>query len=216
MSKVIGTGLDSYLQRQAREQAMNIVLNARDQADNMVKTEERKAAQAETEAIERVVAERQAKEREARAQARLAAQREGTRVRQQLIDRLWDEAARALQNYHTRDQAERLDTLRRLAVDAAHQLAEPKWTMEIAVSEADQALLDTENLTTIAESVRPMGVQNVTVAERPGTISGGLIARKTGSRQIVDNSFDERLSLVRRTLRDDIVKHLSGKETEER
>jgi len=193
---------------------MNILLNARERAEEMVRAAEREAAAAQAEARNRTIEQLESKKRQARAQARLAAQRTNTRARQQLIDRLWDDAVRELRSYHARSEGERLDSLAHLALDAAAQLAQDDWELEIAVTEADQSLLTEENLRKIAARLREFGVKRVTLAGRAEPIWGGLVARKIGGRQIVDNSFNERLALVQRTLRDRIARRLSGEQSD--
>jgi vacuolar-type H+-ATPase subunit E/Vma4 len=51
-------------------------------------------------------------------------------------------------------------------------------------------------------------VTNVELDDEPAAIWGGVIVRRTDVRRMVDNSFNARLLLVQRQLRDQVYRRL--------
>jgi len=60
-----------------------------------------------------------------------------------------------------------------------------------------------------------LGVNSLTLADEPAHIWGGVIARRDAVRQMVDNSWNERLALARRVLRDQVYRQLTSDEQPE-
>ncbi len=212
MLKVIGGGLEAHVYREARERALNIVMEAQEEADRLVREAEERASTERATAIQRATDDLDDRRRQAMAQARLTARRASVSRRQALIDGLWASAEKALRTMADAPDDVRLQALYNLLEDAAAQLAESSWTMEIAVSSRDLALLSGDFLAEAKGRLGRYGVTQIQVAEASAPIIGGLVARKIGSRQIVDSSFEERLALARRMLRDEIERLLAGDE----
>ncbi len=209
MLKAIGSGLETHMHREARERALNTVMEAQEEAERLLREAE-EAAQAERlAAVARTTEDLAARRRQALAQARLAARRAAVAQRQALLDSLWARAAQRLQALAEEPDDARRKVLANLLEDAAAQLAGPSWTMQVAVAAQDLPLLSAAYLASLGERLAIYGVAGVELAHDAAPILGGVIARKTGSRQMVDNSFDERLALTRRMLRDEIERRLT-------
>jgi len=208
MARAIGSGLDAYVHREARERALNTVMEARDEAARLIASAEESARGLLAEAIARSEAAREARLREATAQATLAARREVVRRRQEFLDAFWAEAADRLRQLADAPRETRLEILGNLVEDAAAQLAGSAWEMRIDVTAHDRPLLTAEVVNGLLSRVQAYGVTSLAVAEGDMPAMGGVIARKVGSREIVVNTFDERLALAKRSLRDEVERRL--------
>jgi len=203
MAAIIGSGLESYLRRQARERAMNQIAKAREKAREIL---EQAAAEAE-----RVRQEIQAKahreiaeqRKRALAQARLNAQQMIIRRREEFLERLWQEVARRLQRFD--DQEKRLVAIERLLEDAIAQLGE--GPVLIQVNDQDRALLVKE-LRRLMDSLQ--FTNKMEISQDPASIWGGVIVRRLDSNQLVDNSFNYRLAVAKATLRDTVYRLLTS------
>ena len=209
MATIIGSGLEGYLHRQARKRALNLIAEAKEEAR---RTLER--ATAETEALRlrmRAETERAIEEerRRAVAQARLQAKLLVTSRVEEILTELWDRAADELQRAAEGEPEERLELVARLTLDAAEQLG--GGTLELAVNAADRPLLTREYLQTLATRL-PQGIDSaqLLLSEEEAPIWGGVIVYRQDANQLVDNSLDQRLDLVRRTMRDEVSRLLSS------
>lgn len=210
MSRVIGGGLDAYLNREARERALNVVMEAREAAERLVAEAKTETAARREEVLARTREGLERQKRQAIARARLEARREVAARRQEFLDRLWREAQARLEHHGDDDPAERLRVLGALLRDAAEQLG--GGDLEVAVGAGDRALLTPEVLRAWSDCLRRLGVTDLTPSEEPAPIHGGVVARRRGTPQMVDNSFEGRLALVRRTLRDEVGMRLVPRE----
>ena len=104
--------------------------------------------------------------------------------------------------------------LRHLLVDAAAQLAEPSWRLQVVVTARDRALLTRHVLDELRERLAAYGVTEIEVLDEDLQATGGVVARKAGSRETVANTWDERLAVARRVLRDEVDRLLAAGEPE--
>jgi V/A-type H+/Na+-transporting ATPase subunit E len=206
MPRIIGSGLESYLHRQARERALNRTAEAQEQARQMLEQ-----AHAEAEALKqqweaqtaRSVEERR---RRALAQGRLRSKQTFWRRQEELMQHVWQQAEEALR-VSTPDQ--RLATLIRLLDDAARQLN--GGPLEVQTNAADRALLDEVRLQDQFQQLRETrGVTQLALAAEPAPIMGGVIVRRLDANQLVDNSYDERLALAQQSLRNQVYHLLTS------
>ncbi len=202
MSVIIGSDLEAYLHRKVREQALNRIAQAEEEARQVI---EKTTAEMETMRLEnerrvaRIIEERR---RRALAQARLKAKLTFIHRREEIVERLWREAEARMRDYG--DAAQRLALNERLLAEAAAQLG--GGDLEIQVNAADRALFSADVLQKLIAELSPScGVTQLTLAETPAAIWGGVIVRRAN--ELVDNSLNERMDIAKRTLRD-AVYHL--------
>ena len=210
MATIIGSGLEGYLHRQARRRALNLVAEAKEEAQRTLDR-----ANAEIEAMrlriraetERTIGDRR---RRAVAQARLQAKLAVTVRAEATLVELWDQAAAGLQHCAGGGPEGRLELIARLAQDAAEQLG--GGSLELVVDAADRPLLTPEFLETLAERLSggDGGATHLSLSPEEAPIWGGVIVYRHDAKQLVDNSLDERLALVRRTMRDEVARLLSS------
>ena len=199
MATIVGSDLEAYLHRQARERALNCVAQAEDEARQLLgeATAEIEALRLESERrVAKVVEE---KRRRAIAQARLKAKLTLIHRREEIVERLWREAEARLRT--PGDAAQRLALLERLLADAAAQLE--GGDLQVQANAADRALLDGTALQDMAQWLQSAhGVIRLTLAEDAAPIWGGVIVRRGA--ELVDSSLNERLAVAKRALRDTI------------
>jgi V-type H+-transporting ATPase subunit E len=199
MATIVGSDLEAYLHRQARERALNRVAQAEDEARQLLgeATAEIEALRLENERrVAKVVEE---KRRRAIAQARLKAKLTLIHRREEIVERLWREAESRLRT--PGDAAQRLALLERLLADAAAQLE--GGDLQVQANAADRALLDGTALQDMAQWLQSAhGVIRLTLAEDAAPIWGGVIVRRGA--ELVDSSLNERLAVAKRVLRDTI------------
>ena len=199
MATIVGSDLEAYLHRQARERALNCVAQAEDEAGQLLgkATAEIEALRLENERrVAKVVEE---KRRRAIAQARLKAKLTLIHRREEIVERLWREAESRLRT--PGDAAQRLALLERLLADAAAQLE--GGDLQVQANAADRALLDGTALQDMAQWLQSAhGVIRLTLAEDDAPIWGGVIVRRGA--ELVDSSLNERFAVAKRVLRDTI------------
>ena len=199
MATIVGSDLEAYLHRQARERALNRVAQAEDEARQLLgeATAEIEALRLENERrVAKVVEE---KRRRAIAQARLKAKLTLIHRREEIVERLWREAESRLRT--PGEAAQRLALLERLLADAAAQLE--GGDLQVQANAADRALLDGTALQDMAQWLQSAhGVIRLTLAEDAAPILGGVIVRRGA--ELVDSSLNERLAVAKRVLRDTI------------
>jgi vacuolar-type H+-ATPase subunit E/Vma4 len=219
MVRVIGSGLDSQLHREARERALNVVMEARDEAERLLREAEADAEAQRASVLQESEEALADRERQALAQARLTAQRESIRRRQALLDTLWQRAAEGLRALAAAPEDDRRRMIANLLIDAAAQLAGPDWRLEVAVTAQDRPLLTRSFLADLGERLAAYGVSEIEVLDEDLQAIGGVVAHKAGregSRQMVDNSWDERLAVARRVLRDEVERLLAAEREPDR
>jgi len=205
MATIVGSDLEAYLHRQARERALNRVAQAEDEARQLLgeATAEIEALRLENERrVAKVVEE---KRRRAIAQARLKAKLTLIHRREEIVERLWREAESRLRT--PGDASQRLALLERLLADAAAQLEGADilhpGDLQVQANAADRALLDGTALQDMAQWLQSAhGVIRLTLAEDAAPIWGGVIVRRGA--ELVDSSLNERLAVAKRVLRDTI------------
>jgi vacuolar-type H+-ATPase subunit E/Vma4 len=204
MATIIGSGLEVYLHRQAREQALNHIAEAQEQARKIIEQANVEIAAVQQGAEARTNQAVGEQRRRAQAQARLRAKQTHVRRQEEFIQRLWTEAEAHLKALS--EPGERLAILTRLLADAARQLG--GGALELQTNAADRTLFAGRVLDEMAQNLYAQGVTQLTLADAAAPILGGVIVRRTDVRQLVDNSFDERLALAKRTLRESVFRVL--------
>lgn len=207
MTGAIGDRLDSYVPRQARERALNHIAEARDRAQQILDqaTAEADAMRASIrhDALLKVEEQR----RQAIAQAELEAKQTVLGRREELIQRLWKETESRLLEQAKGDPSGRVESISRLVADAAAQLSD--GPLEIQVAERDRPLLTSLVLEGMREQLQAAcDTDGLAVAQKAAPIWGGVIVRRTDTNQLVDNSLDYRLALVKRVQRDELCRLL--------
>lgn len=137
MSTTIGSGLESYLHRQAQEQAMNIIEQARNEADEIVSRVENEIDAMRRQALDNARRTVDDQRRQAIAEARLHANEILVSREEEIIHRVWCEVEAALRGAW-KEQDRRL-SLRCLIRDAAAQL--DGGPLVVHCAEEDKALL---------------------------------------------------------------------------
>jgi vacuolar-type H+-ATPase subunit E/Vma4 len=210
MATIIGSDLEAYLHRQAREQALNLVAAAEEEARQLVAktTIEIDALRLGNE--QRTARMVEEKRRRALAQARLRAKLNLVRRREEIVERLWGDAEARLRDLAAGEAVQRLALIERLIVDSAAQLAH--GTLEIQVNATDRTLLDENTLQAIGQHLQQRLDQqdpaHLVLAPTAAPIIGGVIVRQGA--QLVDNSLDERLAVAKRSLRDTVYRLLAS------
>ena len=199
MGTVIGSGLKAFLHRQAREQAMNVLAEAREMAQKIANEAAAQAARETQEITAKAEASLGGKSQRALTQAHHSARLTLVRRQGQVAEQVWGlarERIRAL------SADARRNSLRALIVDAIRQLGAAD--LVIVCAAADRALL-AELIESEGDDLRA----RLTLAEESAEIMGGVRVMCVDSNRLVDNSWDERLRLMQRTRRDEVFAELS-------
>lgn len=212
MATIIGSGLEGYLHRQARKRALNMIAEAKEEARHTLEQATsdiealRQRLRAET---ERTIGDRR---RRTVAHARLQAKLLVTRRVEEILDELWHRAESELQRSAEGEPEERLEMIARLTRDAVEQLG--GGTLELAVNAADRPLLTPEYLQALAARLpQADGSTQLVLSQDEAPIWGGVIVYRRDANQLVDNSLDQRLALVQRTMRDEVARLLASNGT---
>jgi len=202
MASIIGSGLESYVHSHARKRALDLIGEAKAEAQRLIEQ-----ATVEGKATRREIGQRTARTIEARqrqtiAQARLETKRALLQRRERCLDRVWREAEARLQRYGQGNSSQRLALIERLLDDAASQLG--GGPLEIGVAKQDRDLMTPKVLQQMAQRLQTTReVTSLTVTETTVPAWGGVFVRRTDFQQTVDNSLEGRLALARRSLRDE-------------
>ena len=212
MATIIGSGLEGHLHRQAREQALNIIAEAREKAAQITRQAQDEAQALRRDSQESAARAIEEKRRQALAKAQLKAKQSAVRCQEEMMERLWAEAEASLRA--ERDAASRLAILERLILDAAAQLGGGRLLAQ--VNQADQPLLAGALPRVRAALQAAYPGASLELAASPAPIWGGVIVRRSDANQLVDNSYEERLALAKRTLRDAAYQLLLAPDAAER
>jgi len=196
--RIIGSGLEGYLHRKARERALNLAAEAKAQAQKILEEASQQAEALEQQILQEAQEKAAKKRRQILAQAELQAKQVLLQYRETLLQRVWRECEERLR--HIDDPDQRLQILKALIRDAAEQLGAQQ--LQVQVNEKDQALLKEGALAQIAAE---LGL-DLTLAPEPAPIMGGVIVRH--AKELVDNSLDTRLGTARQSLRDEVYRRL--------
>ena len=128
-----------------------------------------------------------------------------TREHEQMIQKLWQAAEERLRAI--KGQEERLETIEQLLLDAALQLGGGPLRIQVAAEdhEAVAVALPAWQKALAASC----DVVSLDLEDETPKIWGGVIVRRTDVRRLVDNSFNARLLLVQRQLRDQVYRRLA-------
>lgn len=211
MTSIVGTGLEGYIKRNARERALNRIAEAEIEARRLTEHAEAQATAILEQATENAKLVAQQTRQRALAQAEIEAQAISLKRRESVLQRVWQLAREQLCGLSPTQRAE---SLLALVVDAAAQLGGPELLLEINADDAP--LLTDELLAEMAERVRPFGVERLRLANNSADILGGVIVRCPATpgvaQRLVDNSWDERLRLAYDTIRDEVYALLAAPE----
>ena len=206
MATVIGTGLESYIKRNARERALNHIAEAQSEAQAILDQSAKRAQLIREETHTNTLKTIAENQRRLAAQAQLKAQQLRLGRREAMIDRVWHSARECLEEMGS--PAQRREMLHHLLADAAAQLG--GGPIEVQVNEKDRALLGGAMLQDITSDLqRTYGISEITVAPQPAYILGGVIVRRLDIPEMVDNSLDYRLALAKQGLRDGVYRLLT-------
>lgn len=207
MATIIGTGLESYIKRNARERALNRIAEAKKQAEEILAQAAQRVALIKSESEANALKAIEEHQRRLAAQAQLRARQIRIRHREEVIERVWEEVRARLMNISSPD--ERLAILKNLLEDAAAQLQSS--ALEVQVNAQDQALLTADVLAEIrARLGEKYGLQELRLSSQPADIWGGVLVRSLETPELVDNSLNERLALAKKMLRDTVYHLLTS------
>ncbi|MHB0856987.1 MAG: V-type ATP synthase subunit E [Anaerolineae bacterium] len=209
MATIIGTGLESYLHRQAREQALNYIAEAKEEANKIIARAERDSqslAEVSNAKMHRAAIERS---RRALAQAQLKANKTLIRRREELLGRLWERIEQELATYPALSDKTRYAMIERMVFEAAAAL--PGGPLVLQVNEQDRGLFTADVMVNLSQRLQEaFGTPSISLSTESAPILGGVIVRRSDRNQLVDFSLDQRLALAKRTLHDDVVRLLSS------
>lgn len=201
----ISTGiraLASAILDDAKAEADRIVAEAREAARRAREQAEREAA----EIRRRIEAEAEREithlKQQALAMARLEAQRILLKRREELIEKVFTQAAEQLE--HVREKPDYKALLRGLLIDAVERLGEPAECV-VRLAGRDRSLLGEEELKQLTE--RWQGRVQLRLGD-PAEISGGVVLEADGGRKRYDNSLAARLERERTRLRPEVYRLL--------
>ena len=206
MATIVGSGLESYIKRNARERAMNGIARADAEAGEILRRSDQRVRMIRQESQALTEAKIEANHRRLLAQAELESQ--GVRItrREAMLEEVW--TAARLRLLGLIDPGERRMILDRLLVDAACQLGGGR--LVVRVSEQDRLLLNRDTLLQLESDLESQcGPTELELAPEPAHIMGGVIVQSQDGRRLVDNSWDGRLLLARDVLRDQVYHRLT-------
>ncbi len=196
MATIIGSGLESHLHRQAREKAMNILAEAKDQAEQTVSLAQQEVEQIHNRADARAQAQIVERRRRALAKAQLEAKQRVTRAQEAIMDEVWAQIEARLEGQTSQERAA---LLRGLIADAARQLGGGALEVHCRADDRERVA---STLADVATQLTTEGwPTELALGSEPAPLRGGVLVRRSTGRELVDNSLDERLSLARRELR---------------
>jgi V/A-type H+-transporting ATPase subunit E len=207
MTSIVGTGLEGYIKRNARERALNRLAEAEIEARQIAERAERRAAQIREQASALATELAEAARQRILAQASLDAQAVQVRGREAVLQSVWQLAREHLAEFAPQ---ERMAAITALLQDAAEQLGGGDLILQ--VNARDAALLDDVAMEALRDSVEPLGVTSLALDEARPPIMGGVVVHRIdrtpgasrAARRLVDNSWDERLRLSYQALREEV------------
>lgn len=209
MTTIVGTGLEGYIKRNARERALNRIAEAEIEARRLVERAEQRAATITEEAASQIEASCASMRQRTLAQADIEASGLRLRRREALLRQVWQ---RAREQLGALSAAERLESLVALVLDAATQLGGGE--LRLQVSSADASLLSPEVMDALVARTRSMGVTDIQLLPTPADVMGGVVVsalpQPGAAQRLVDNSWDERLRLAYDAFRDEITAMLAA------
>ncbi len=200
MNTVIGKGLEAFINQEAREKALGILDEARTKAEQRVKDAEKQAAGDVRKTVNAQAAGIQSREKQAIAQLKLDAHRHLIAHQEEIIDQIWQKAIAELDGIKDAAETHRIEVLTALIRDALEQFGKDRARLQLA--EHDLPLATEDQLKAWQKIGLEHGVQEIVLNTEPAAMMGGAILTNDDETVIVDNSFDERLRLVKQDLRD--------------
>ena len=210
MARVVGSfdDLAAAVQQAAHLRANDRAEEARARAEQMEHDARERGEQIEAEVLE--AARRRADEQRSQrlAEAMQTAKRERLAAREDILDRVWDQAERKLRDMVDDDRY--VDVLHQLARLAVEALGPGRLTL--AADARGHDLLTEDRLRTWSEE-RSEAVEAPVDLERASeTLDtwGGIVVTTHEGRKRMDARFSSRLEAARRQLRDQIFERLMG------
>jgi vacuolar-type H+-ATPase subunit E/Vma4 len=204
MAAIIGSGLESYIKRHAREQALNQIAEAESQAARVLEQANTRVRLIEAETDENTQRQIAQNRRRLIARATLQARQALVERREALMATVWERVSAALRAPQARET--RLALLERVIAQAAEQLG--GGALEVQANAEDLALL-TKALPTLEQRLPAQAAPALTLAAEPAPIWGGAIVRRLDTHEVVDNSLNQRLRLAQESLREQVFEWLT-------
>jgi len=196
------TSITKEILEDAEKEAEKIILRAEAEADRILKNAKEKAERRYN-AIIRDGKERiRVKERQMISLFDLESKNRMLRAKEEIINEVFDEALKRLQRYTLTEDY--MNCLFRLILEASGQIRSD--TLIIRLNERDSKILTEEK---INEFSRRMGIKLIKSEETVDCI-GGVIVMTPDERIVVDNTFENRLRLLKDSLRVRVAEILFG------
>ena len=184
----------------AEKEAEALILKAEAQAEKILE-EARKEAEKRYNSIIKENEERmRAEERQLSSLFELEAKNRLLKVKEELIEEVYDEALRRLRNFTLTE--EYLNCLLRLISEASRRI--PSKELKIQLNERDRCRLTEKHLRDLSKSI---GVR-ITKSEKRINCIGGVVIASSDGKMVIDNTFENRLRSLKNTLRARIAKIL--------
>ena len=200
MNTVIGKGLESFINQEAREKALGILDEAREKAEQRVTEAEKQAAVDVRRTVNAQATVIQSHEKQAIAQLKLDAHRFLIAHQEENVEEIWQKATKELAEIQNASSERRAEILTTLIADALEQFGADRAKLQLA--EHDLPLATEEQLKAWHKLGAEHGVKEIVLIPEPAAIMGGAILTDDDETIVVDNSFEERLRLVEQDLRD--------------
>ncbi|MHB9032361.1 MAG: V-type ATP synthase subunit E [Anaerolineae bacterium] len=204
----IGKGLEAYLHRQVTEIALNQLAEAREQAANI---KERALVELEQQRQQLSKGnEREQREERQRilAKAKLEVLGHSVTTREQFLQQVWQRVEKELRTFNSTSPKSRVGVLEALIMDAADQLEGGDLVIQVAQFDGDLAV---QALKEIEANLKAKWQESALhLNPEPADIWGGVLVFRRDSNLMVDNSFDTRFGLVKRSLRDQVIELLEA------
>jgi len=210
MARVVGSfdDLADSVRQAANLRARDRVKEARARAKRMEHDARERGEQIKTEVL--AAARRQADEERSQrlAEAMQAARRKRLAAREDVLDRVWDQAERKLRDMVDDDQY--VEVLRRLTWLAFDILGPGRLTLAADLRGHDLLTEDRLRAWSEASSEEVESSVELERASEPLDAWGGIVVTKHGGRKRMDARFCSRLQTARRELRDEVFNRLMG------
>jgi vacuolar-type H+-ATPase subunit E/Vma4 len=208
----VGTGLESYIKRHARERAMNRIAEAEAEAAQIKQRADQAVRLVNQETQHNTRAKIASNHRRVMAQAELESKSLRLARREALLRQIWERTQHRLET-EIEPQVRRA-SIKALLIDAARQLGGGRLVVQ--VSQCDALVLAQGVLEHIEQELASEGLLvQLEMVESGDAMLGGVIVRSPDGRHLVDNSWDARLNRASTELRDQVHHRLSAGATKE-
>jgi vacuolar-type H+-ATPase subunit E/Vma4 len=209
MARMIGDldGLLTTIQHIARGEAHRIGAEAQQQADDILKQADDETERSRRQILDHAHAQAEAESRRRLAQAVEDAKREYLGVREELLERVWQQAEQRLRSLPG-DPDAYAAVLRRLAWVGVNVLGPGEFTL--AADPAGHKLLTADRLQAWAADASEAFGAPVSFERSAQSLDawGGLLIARKDTRRQVDATFATRLVLAHDEIRDAVFEHM--------